>query len=110
MKKKYLLIVIGLFVVAFVFSKITGGIIQSNTPVFVKEKLTELKENVTLMDSIGGFKNFECRFNSNQYKNESKLEYSITIEGSERSLFYEGIQVKQQDGKWVLLDSKINIE
>lgn len=108
--RRNILYLIGLFVFAVIVSIVTSNVIESNTPDFILKKYDQLKNDNVLMDSIGGFKSFEYSFNKNQYDAGKELEYSIIIFGEEKDLRFEGLQSKDQNGKWVLTRGKMSVE
>ncbi len=110
MMKKYSRYFIGLFVFAVIVSIVTRNRIESNTPDFMLEKYENLREDEALMDSIGGFRSFEYTFNRNRFEDGKELKYTVLIYGTKKDLRFEGVQNKDQKGKWVLTKSKMTIE
>ena len=102
------------FLVGFAFvvlvSFLVRNSIKSNTPPFILNKLEQLKSDKILMDSIGGFSQFEYSYNEQDFKNSDTVKYSIKITGYDQKLIYNGTQVKDSLSSWGLLTDTITIQ
>ena len=106
---KYLKYFIGLFLLVVVGSILVRKMIESNTPPFMLDKLEQLKSDKKLMDSIGGFHQFEYSYNKRDFENGDTVKFSIGITGGDHQLNYKGIQVKRSSGNWELVKDTLTI-
>lgn len=110
MKKEYIVYVIIFIVLCAIFHFWTKYSIESNTPPFISDKLSQLKEDNSLMDSIGGFDYFEFSYNKNDFKLRDTVKYSITIKGDKKVLNYRATQLKGLADKWTEIKKDLIIE
>ena len=73
------------------------------------DKLEQLKSDKKLMDSIGGFHQFEYSYNKRDFENGDTVKFSIGITGGDHQLNYKGIQVKRSSGNWELVKDTLTI-
>ena len=110
MKKEYIVYAIVFIVLVAIFHFWTKDSVESNTPPFISDKLSQLKGDKKLMDSIGGFRYFEFSYNKNDFKLKDTVKYSILIKGDTRVLNYYAIQFKHAADKWSEIQKNLEIE
>jgi hypothetical protein len=110
MKKEYIVYAIVFMILCAIFHFWTKNSIESNTPPFISDKLSQLKGDKKLMDSIGGFGYFEFSYNKNDFKLRDTVRYSITIKGDKRVLNYRATQLKDVANKWTEIKNNLQIE
>lgn len=96
---KYVLI---FFVLVFGLSLYGKYSLKQRHPPFILQKLETLRNDKTLLDSIGGYRTFEYFFNKNDYKFGDTLSYRIVIKGRSKNATYEGFQKKNDKNEWEL--------
>jgi len=107
---KYLKYFLGGFALIVFVSFMVRNSIKSNTPPFILNKLEQLKSDKILMDSIGGFSQFEYSYNERDFENQDTVKYSIKITGYDQRLIYKGTQVKDSLNSWELLTETLIIQ
>jgi hypothetical protein len=110
MKYEHLVYATIFILLCVIFYNWTKYSIESNTPPFIAIKLSQLKEDKRLMDSIGGFKYFEFSYNKNDFKLSDTVQYSITIKGDKRILNYKATQFKSVGDRWTEFRRELKIE
>lgn len=102
-------IIIGILIFA-TLCLIAHLLIRPSSPAFIYEKVGQLLENRTLMDSIGRNQKFQFSYNANDYKYSDTLKYVIRIQGRKRNLIYTGVQFRQSGNSWNQINESIIIE
>lgn len=110
MQKRHL-IYLGIFFGLCVIGSYVGQyLITSNTPPFILEKFNQLKDNKELMDSIGGFDQYEYSYNKNDFKFGDTVMYSIKIYGDSKVLIYKATQLRTTPTDWKAIKEEIKID
>lgn len=83
-----------------------------DNPPFLLPKLDALMDDTRLMDSIGGYHDFELQFNRIDFHSKDTLRTTIMISGSKRNLQYNAVHRRAVRGenKWVLISDDIEIQ
>lgn len=93
--KKYILALISFIVLVFVFEIFT----KDGTPDFFMEKINAIKGNRIIMKEIGGYQEFEFKYNVNELK-EDTLNFEIIIYGRDKNVVNKGYALKNVNGEW----------
>ena len=104
---KYLLVLLFLCIA---LSLVMRYNINSKTPPFILTKLQEFERDWQLMDSIGGFRNFEYSYNKNDFAFRDTVVYRIVLKGKKKRLSYEAVQLKVSHDHWRQIDETLTIE
>ena len=109
MKRRYLKYFLGVFAFAVVASIVVDKIQKSNTPTFLLDKFEELKNDQSLINSIGGFDRFEYSDQVFYKADYDSLVYEIIIFGNEKKLVYSSVGIKRPDSDELIENEKIKV-
>jgi hypothetical protein len=107
MKRKFFKYFIGIFAVAMIAAVVMDKIQKSNTPTFLLEKFEELKNNRSLMNSIGGYDRFEYSYQVFYNENYDSLNYGIMIFGKNKKLSYTSVGIRKSGSDEVISNEGI---
>ena len=100
MTKKKWIAIVGIVLSTIIFLEIY---IRHDHPPFIQETIQALKENDSLMASIGEYKNYEYNFNKSDLKRDT-MAFSIQIVGINKKLIYTGKAVKGSEQNWTVIE------